>query len=481
MSKSADAFRTISEVADWLGVQAHVLRFWESKFSQIKPVKRAGGRRYYRPADMLLLGGIQKLLHEDGLSIKEVQTILRDLGVGHVSQLSHDLDADAPPAHSNSTRAASKKSGGAERKPAYASPDETTSENSAPLNESLPLDPAAATLLSTPATTKTDPSQEAAAQEAPSEPVAWQESTAMPGAGAGAGASAAETQPPASTEETTPSVSAASAEVPHEDSPVAEPTDQAEVTSAGSEPDLIAASHAAEHPAAEPAPDGPVADEPVSPAPAQMHMELDAPVGSPAAASEDTGNVHAAAASSPSQDETSEGGMPEIMPDMEMSDADVVPAAEAAQLFDEENAQPEIASADLTVSPQEELEIQQLAASDDPLAGTEPDQSPVAEDPSALSPFPAEPSPETGSELAVEAPDLAALPDAAAPPESPEPEPPEPESPEIAEINAAKTPAQPDWSQSILSLLDQTTVLPTHIQADVANCAAELRALLAAR
>ena len=102
MSKSADAFRTISEVADWLGVQAHVLRFWESKFTQIKPVKRAGGRRYYRPADMLLLGGIRKLLHKDGLTIKEVQAILRDLGIAHVSQLSHELDADGPPEDTHS-------------------------------------------------------------------------------------------------------------------------------------------------------------------------------------------------------------------------------------------------------------------------------------------------------------------------------------------------------------------------------------------
>lgn len=101
MSKSPDAFRTISEVADWLGVQAHVLRFWESKFTQIKPVKRAGGRRYYRPADMLLLGGIRKLLYQDGLSIKEVQALLRDLGIGHVSQLSHDLEADGPPKDSS--------------------------------------------------------------------------------------------------------------------------------------------------------------------------------------------------------------------------------------------------------------------------------------------------------------------------------------------------------------------------------------------
>ena len=92
MTKSADAFRTISEVADWLGVQTHVLRFWESKFTQVKPVKRAGGRRYYRPADMQLIGGIQKLLHEDGLTIKGVQKILREKGMAHVSALSPSVD-----------------------------------------------------------------------------------------------------------------------------------------------------------------------------------------------------------------------------------------------------------------------------------------------------------------------------------------------------------------------------------------------------
>ena len=92
MTKSADAFRTISEVADWLGVQTHVLRFWESKFIQVKPVKRAGGRRYYRPADMKLLGGIQKLLYEDGLTIKGVQKILREKSAAHVSALSPALN-----------------------------------------------------------------------------------------------------------------------------------------------------------------------------------------------------------------------------------------------------------------------------------------------------------------------------------------------------------------------------------------------------
>ena len=93
MSKSPDAFRTISEVADWLGVQAHVLRFWESKFAQVKPVKRAGGRRYYRPADMLLLGGIKKLLHEDGLTIKGAQKLIREQGVTEVSSFSQPLEA----------------------------------------------------------------------------------------------------------------------------------------------------------------------------------------------------------------------------------------------------------------------------------------------------------------------------------------------------------------------------------------------------
>lgn len=84
MSKSQGAFRTISEVSEWLDTPAHVLRFWESKFSQIKPVKRAGGRRYYRPEDMALLGGIKALLHDQGLTIKGVQKLLRDQGNRHV-------------------------------------------------------------------------------------------------------------------------------------------------------------------------------------------------------------------------------------------------------------------------------------------------------------------------------------------------------------------------------------------------------------
>lgn len=74
--KSASAFRTISEVADELKVQQHVLRFWESKFSQIKPLKRGGGRRYYRPEDVELLKNIYHLLYQEGYTIKGVQKLL---------------------------------------------------------------------------------------------------------------------------------------------------------------------------------------------------------------------------------------------------------------------------------------------------------------------------------------------------------------------------------------------------------------------
>ncbi|WP_255571885.1 MerR family transcriptional regulator [Celeribacter sp. PS-C1] len=96
MDKSPDAFRTISEVADWLDTPAHVLRFWESRFTQVKPVKRAGGRRYYRPADMALLGGIKKLLHDDGMTIRGVQKLLREHGVKYVASLSPIIEGVEP-------------------------------------------------------------------------------------------------------------------------------------------------------------------------------------------------------------------------------------------------------------------------------------------------------------------------------------------------------------------------------------------------
>ena len=94
MEKSPDAFRTISEVAEWLDIPTHVLRFWESRFAQIKPVKRAGGRRYYRPSDMRLIGGVKTLLHDQGMTIRGVQKMLREHGVKHVSSFSKPLDTD---------------------------------------------------------------------------------------------------------------------------------------------------------------------------------------------------------------------------------------------------------------------------------------------------------------------------------------------------------------------------------------------------
>ncbi|BAQ17433.1 MerR family transcriptional regulator [Methyloceanibacter caenitepidi] len=86
MDKAPEAFRTISEVADELDVPKHVLRFWEAKFSQLKPMKRGGGRRYYRPEDVALLKGIRLLLYSDGYTIRGVQKILREQGPRYVME-----------------------------------------------------------------------------------------------------------------------------------------------------------------------------------------------------------------------------------------------------------------------------------------------------------------------------------------------------------------------------------------------------------
>jgi DNA-binding transcriptional MerR regulator len=84
LDKAPEAFRTISEVADELEVPKHVLRFWEPKFAQLKPMKRGGGRRYYRPEDVALLRGIRFLLYNDGYTIRGVQKILREHGPRYV-------------------------------------------------------------------------------------------------------------------------------------------------------------------------------------------------------------------------------------------------------------------------------------------------------------------------------------------------------------------------------------------------------------
>ena len=87
IEKAPDAFRTISEVSEALDVPQHVLRFWEAKFTQIKPLKRAGGRRYYRPDDIDLLKGIRALLYGEGFTIKGVQKVLREQGGRHVAEI----------------------------------------------------------------------------------------------------------------------------------------------------------------------------------------------------------------------------------------------------------------------------------------------------------------------------------------------------------------------------------------------------------
>jgi DNA-binding transcriptional MerR regulator len=87
LDKAPDAFRTISEVADDLDIPQHVLRFWETRFAQIKPMKRSGGRRYYRPDDVDLLKGIRRLLYGEGYTIRGVQRILKEHGIASVQRL----------------------------------------------------------------------------------------------------------------------------------------------------------------------------------------------------------------------------------------------------------------------------------------------------------------------------------------------------------------------------------------------------------
>jgi DNA-binding transcriptional MerR regulator len=112
LDKAPDAFRTISEVADDLDVPQHVLRFWETRFAQIKPMKRSGGRRYYRPEDVNLLRGIRHLLYGQGYTIRGVQRILREQGIktvqnwqtGAISPMVPATEADEEPDHEEMLR-----------------------------------------------------------------------------------------------------------------------------------------------------------------------------------------------------------------------------------------------------------------------------------------------------------------------------------------------------------------------------------------
>ena len=100
--KSPKAFRTISEISADLEVPQHVLRFWETKFTPVRPLKRGGGRRYYRPDDVDLLRGIRSLLYSDGLTIKGVQKILRERGPRYVMELGRGVHCHGFPAESES-------------------------------------------------------------------------------------------------------------------------------------------------------------------------------------------------------------------------------------------------------------------------------------------------------------------------------------------------------------------------------------------
>src|ERR1700747_127926 len=97
VEKAPDAFRTISEVAEEINVPQHVLRFWESRFTQIRPLKRGGGRRYYRPDDVDLLRGVRHLLYGEGYTIRGVQRILREQGVTFVQTVWSETAEPLPP------------------------------------------------------------------------------------------------------------------------------------------------------------------------------------------------------------------------------------------------------------------------------------------------------------------------------------------------------------------------------------------------
>jgi DNA-binding transcriptional MerR regulator len=102
MEKNAEAFRTISEVAEDLDLPQHVLRFWETRFAQIRPLKRGGNRRYYRPGDVELLRAIRRLLYHDGYTIKGVQRLLKDQGVRAVAHQADEAQ-EAPAVQAEAT------------------------------------------------------------------------------------------------------------------------------------------------------------------------------------------------------------------------------------------------------------------------------------------------------------------------------------------------------------------------------------------
>jgi DNA-binding transcriptional MerR regulator len=149
LNKEPDAFRTISEVAEEIDVPQHVLRFWESRFAQIRPLKRGGGRRYYRPDDVDLLRGVRHLLYGEGYTIRGVQRILREQGLSFVQNVWR-TGSEPPPAEFDEDKAGARgtEAAGTGSKPSFfelpfdAPPGEPPADRREPIIKTLQaLDP----------------------------------------------------------------------------------------------------------------------------------------------------------------------------------------------------------------------------------------------------------------------------------------------------------------------------------------------------
>ncbi|MDE4134179.1 MerR family transcriptional regulator [Phaeobacter sp. QD34_3] len=429
MSKSPDAFRTISEVAEWLEVQAHVLRFWESKFTQVKPVKRAGGRRYYRPADMLLLGGIRKLLHDDGMSIKEVQAILRDLGIGHVSEMSHSLESAAPGDPSISGDGGHQDQSGADAA-SGAAPQATSEESAADASQSAAQPPADET---PPLEGQMDAPSENQAffhqDELESDPsAAAQEPAPAPDTGA----SDADLTAPEITE---PGVDSA-LESAESDAPDQTPDPASEGQAAAAEPEQIMMDLGA--PEADTAPD-PLAVPDAEDLPAPEASLEEAPAPDVDTTPDLSQTAEPLADDSPAPMDADLASPPELTADSE-------PAAEPVLEADADLAWQRAMDADATAAPEAEA------------------AAPAADDPGAFSAA-IEPAPE-------DAPPVEALDDTGSS------DPATDSKPRIISVADEDLAAQVSLRPGILTLLSQATEIAPEARAEVAACAEELHAWL---
>lgn len=183
IKKSDDAFRTIAEVSTMLGVEQHALRYWESQFKQVRPVKRKGNRRLYRPSDIRLIAGLKKLLHEDNYTLKGAQKILGQKGIEHVATLGSEYLQERGLTEDTSCRAEEElpEVDGAEGASPEPSPEEDTAvaafpapepvETTVPVKEAIPVEsePSSETAEAGPsiAVAETDPHDDVAEAEQP--------------------------------------------------------------------------------------------------------------------------------------------------------------------------------------------------------------------------------------------------------------------------------------------------------------------------